>query len=485
MLASMRSAHDEVDPWAEPLEVVELGNDLLPSPPSHTHIDNIDKPHPKRYRTGPLSPLPVSNTTNDCVNGDGPRRRPNTSPAQDSTEPYPSAATSAFSSSSQQSTSHPLEVDASFKTSSDNGRARSSSGPSPLSPLSATLSPHSASSPTARRSPHALTGLGGLGGTPLSDFRDVSRPGLARATSETERAASVGSWSATNSDFGEDDSELVDVIVHSVTPSESIAGIALRYGIELPALRRANKLWPSDPLLRSQLFVPLDNCKATADSWIEVDNEGASAVLVRRKRRRDSAASGAQSPASVLNSEPSTPRGEPPRLPDTPGSPKQGEVERVVLEVARVPASQLRFFPHKPNRGRSSFEDRLVESPRRRRGLFAALTLGSDADDEYEPRAPNRVTVRSGAWAEPSSSKEPKHKDKEKDKDKDKDKRKTKMVRLRPPAAQAPPPPNAGIASRLQSFFSVPPPPAHITPPVLPPVLPPTRNGQWGEAPGL
>ncbi|BEJ15150.1 hypothetical protein CspHIS471_0409170 [Cutaneotrichosporon sp. HIS471] len=485
----MRDAHDDVDPWAEPLEVVELGNDLPPNPPSH-----IDKPKPKPFRTAPLTSLPAPKATNDSFDS-GPRRRPAHSTPRDSPEPYAAASGSSFSSSPPRSSSHPLELDTHLKAPSGKGRARSSSGPSPLSPLNAALSPLSASpststsTSTSRRSPHALSGLGGLGGTPLSDFRDVSRPGLARATSETERAASVGSWSATNSDFGEDDSELVDVIVHTVGPSESVPGIALRYGIELPILRRANKLWPSDPLLRTQLFVPLESCRATADSWIERDDAGA--VLVRRrKRHQESPGSGAQSPGSALSSEPSTPRGEVPRLPDTPGSPKRAEVERIVLEVARVPASQLRFFPHKPNRGRSSFEDRrVVESPRRQTGLFAALSLGSDGEDEYEPRAQHRVTVRSGAYAEPPSpKKEVKPKEKEKEK---KEKRKTKVVRLRPPVAQPPPPPGAGIASRLQSFFSVPPPPANLHPPVLPPVLPQvlplagTSNGERVRSPEL
>ncbi|KLT39556.1 hypothetical protein CC85DRAFT_288414 [Cutaneotrichosporon oleaginosum] len=469
----MRDAHDDVDPWAD-AEEVDLGHDQPPAPPVRP---SQSQRKAKPFKTTPLTSLPAKR---DLGDGEGPRRRSSYA-ASDASEPYAVASGSAYSGSPSRSTSHPLELDMHLKTPPEKGkgRARSSSGPSPLSPLGASLSPLSAStspsiSASRQRAPQslALAGLGGLGGNSLSDFRDVSRPGLARATSETERAASVGSWSATNSDFGEDDSELVDVIVHAVGGGESLAGIALRYGIELSVLRKANKLWPSDPLLRSQLFVPLESCKATADSWIERHEE--EVVLVRRRKRRRGSGSGTASPTSprTLSSEPSTPRGEPPRLPDAPGSPRRSEepktreeLERIPLEVARISASQLRFFPHRPNRGRSSLEDRRMttDNARRPRGLFAALTL-ADSDDEYEPRAPHRVTVRSGAYAEPPTS--PK---KEERKEKPKEKRKNKVVRLRPPVAQPPPPPNAGIASRIQNFFSVPPPPTNLPAPALPP----------------
>jgi hypothetical protein len=491
MLASMRNAHDDVDPWADAdaLETVELGNDPPPAPQPPQ-----SQPKAKPFRTAPLTSLPARKNAHDLFDDEGPRRRSSHTTPRDSPEPYAAASGSAYGASPSRSTSHPLELDTQLKTPpKGKGRERSSSGPSPLSPLGASLSPLSASpalsaSGSRLRAPqpqHSLAGLGGLGGNSLSDLRDVSRPGLARVTSETERAASVGSWSATNSDFGEDDAELVDVIVHSVGGGESLPGIALRYGIELPVLRKANKLWPSDPLLRTQLFVPLENCRASADSWVERDEAGA--VLVRRrKRRRGSGSEGTVSPASPRtlggDSAPSTPRGDPPRLPDAPGEQERvsEELERIPLEVARVPASQLRFFPHRAKGARSSLEDRRIgHDTRRPRGLFAALSLGHSDEDEYEPRAPHRVTVRSGAYAEPPTS--PKR-DKPKPKE---EKRKTKVVRLRPPVAQPPPPPGAGIASRLQSFFSVPPPPTHLPPPVLPPLEPPINGAERVRSPEL
>ncbi|CAG8520716.1 11148_t:CDS:2 [Acaulospora morrowiae] len=67
------------------------------------------------------------------------------------------------------------------------------------------------------------------------------------------------------------------VIVHSVKPSDTLAGVALLYGIEcstdsfnydlqLSILKRANKLWTSDSIhLRKELYIPLEHCKITAD----------------------------------------------------------------------------------------------------------------------------------------------------------------------------------------------------------------------------
>ncbi|KAJ7091970.1 peptidoglycan-binding LysM domain protein [Mycena belliarum] len=49
------------------------------------------------------------------------------------------------------------------------------------------------------------------------------------------------------------------VLVHEVTPQDSLAGVSLKYGISMAELRRANHLWSSDPIhLRKILYIPLD-----------------------------------------------------------------------------------------------------------------------------------------------------------------------------------------------------------------------------------
>ncbi len=55
------------------------------------------------------------------------------------------------------------------------------------------------------------------------------------------------------------------VYIHPVQPHETLAGIALAYGIEPAQLRRVNKLWAGDkPQMRGQLYVPVDACSAAS-----------------------------------------------------------------------------------------------------------------------------------------------------------------------------------------------------------------------------
>ncbi|KAF9257977.1 hypothetical protein L218DRAFT_1005587 [Marasmius fiardii PR-910] len=49
------------------------------------------------------------------------------------------------------------------------------------------------------------------------------------------------------------------VLVHKVAQNDSLAGVALKYGINISDLRRANHLWASDSIhLRKELYIPLD-----------------------------------------------------------------------------------------------------------------------------------------------------------------------------------------------------------------------------------
>ncbi|KAF8550857.1 hypothetical protein OG21DRAFT_1487464 [Imleria badia] len=51
-----------------------------------------------------------------------------------------------------------------------------------------------------------------------------------------------------------------DTIIHPVGPHDSFAGVALRHGVSIAALRRANQLWPSDPIhFRTELLIPRGN----------------------------------------------------------------------------------------------------------------------------------------------------------------------------------------------------------------------------------
>ncbi|EJU04147.1 hypothetical protein DACRYDRAFT_20770 [Dacryopinax primogenitus] len=52
--------------------------------------------------------------------------------------------------------------------------------------------------------------------------------------------------------------DCVEVIVHEIRPTDSLAGVALKYNVPLATLRRTNKLWASDSIhLRSTLYIPI------------------------------------------------------------------------------------------------------------------------------------------------------------------------------------------------------------------------------------
>ncbi|KAJ7467169.1 peptidoglycan-binding LysM domain protein [Mycena latifolia] len=98
------------------------------------------------------------------------------------------------------------------------------------------------------------------------------------------------------------------VLVHEITSQDSLAGVALKYGISMADLRRANQLWPSDPIhLRKILYIPLDKTSRAKEL--------------------------APTPMLVSTEEPEHP------------SPTQSDTVASFSTIRRIPASQLSFFP--------------------------------------------------------------------------------------------------------------------------------------------
>ncbi|KAI3613381.1 hypothetical protein CBS9595_004214 [Malassezia furfur] len=63
----------------------------------------------------------------------------------------------------------------------------------------------------------------------------------------------------------------VDVLVHTVAPSDTVEGIALRYGADARVVRRSNRLWPGDAAqMRERIYIPVVSCKwRPADAHIQ------------------------------------------------------------------------------------------------------------------------------------------------------------------------------------------------------------------------
>ncbi|KAK7692216.1 hypothetical protein QCA50_003840 [Cerrena zonata] len=103
------------------------------------------------------------------------------------------------------------------------------------------------------------------------------------------------------------------VIVHQVAQKDSLAGVALKYGISLADLRRANQMWTSDSIhLRKVLYIPLDKSHRAKEIMI----------MLSEKEKDETAASPGTGPDVAERSFPEH-----------------------NLTIRRVPASHLSFFP--------------------------------------------------------------------------------------------------------------------------------------------
>ncbi|KAF9482211.1 hypothetical protein BDN70DRAFT_801886 [Pholiota conissans] len=138
-----------------------------------------------------------------------------------------------------------------------------------------------------------------------------------------------------------------DVIIHQVSQKDSLPGVALKYGISLPNLRRANKLWPSDPIHhRAVLYIPVEQASRAREYIPELN------LIDLNTDPQDKTANiiAATSASPSLKRENSG---------SVPPSPTAGTVRR-------IPAKQLSYFPpssHKSIDPPPSTPPRILSSP--------------------------------------------------------------------------------------------------------------------------
>lgn len=114
-------------------------------------------------------------------------------------------------------------------------------------------------------------------------------------------------------------------------PKDSLAGVALKYGIPLAELRRANQLWPSDPIhLRNVLYIPIDQARHARLAFLDAAASEQADLLHPEEELSSSSVAVNPSPASASASSSS-----PPRPPPSSG----------LYTLRRVPNSRLSFFP--------------------------------------------------------------------------------------------------------------------------------------------
>ncbi|GAA6062676.1 hypothetical protein JCM10212_002499 [Sporobolomyces blumeae] len=130
-------------------------------------------------------------------------------------------------------------------------------------------------------------------GSVHDDDADVTRPGLRRATKDALGSIAKGASDSfpphddyvvrqpTNKDKEREDRRVAtdvgppagpererEVVVHTVLKTDTVASVSLQYGISQQALRKANRLWPTDPVhFRPTLLIPLDECNLPSSSF--------------------------------------------------------------------------------------------------------------------------------------------------------------------------------------------------------------------------
>ncbi|WVQ74237.1 hypothetical protein IAR50_003833 [Cryptococcus sp. DSM 104548] len=348
----------------------------------------------------------------------------------------------------------------------------------PLLSSSASATPSPSQSNSASPLPHPLSH-----GTPnLPSSLIDTRPALHRATSKTERQVAESSnggseWSDWGSGRGsldllrmtmeepESEGGEVEVLIHGIKPHESLAGIALLYGIDLTTLRKANKLWATDPIhIRTHLYIPLDACRWNKASETLSRGPGEGQVTLYPKCKGKGKEKSSDPPVQPPNGE----------VEVTEESGHDPQKTPRVLDIVRMPSSQLRPFPRRrphepPSRSRSSQDlDRVIQSERddSTEGIIrrASLTLGREQGPSIIPDLSTLPPPLRASSADPG-----KHKSKT-------------MVRLRPPQATTPLQTSSTLANRLSSLFTIAPPPPHMAPLASPaggvsPITPLPRSG--------
>lgn len=138
-----------------------------------------------------------------------------------------------------------------------------------------------------------------------------------------------------------------------------MAGVALKYGISLADLRRANQLWATDSIhLREVLYIPIESLQNSKQYKVALAESDANASLSRE-----------ESPES-----PSTP------IPDD----EVGTGVGGNLTLRRVPASQLSFFP-RPTTSASASNPDVVSTSRTLPKTFQSTSRRPDLSTVFPP----------------------------------------------------------------------------------------------------
>jgi len=152
-------------------------------------------------------------------------------------------------------------------------------------------------------------------------------------------------------------------IVYQVTSKDSLAGVALKYGIALASLRRANQLWTSDSIhRRSALYIPIDQA-TRAHEYIQEPKLISLTPDTEHTTNVFEESYSSTSPVNGCNN-----------------SSSSAEPPNTAVPVARVSARQLTYFPPSSNKN----TDAKQTSP-----SIGSATRISPTSSKYDPSLPS------------------------------------------------------------------------------------------------
>lgn len=229
----------------------------------------------------------------------------------------------------------------------------------------------------------------------LKDAPSTSRPPAVRPPAKHE--AEVGSMAYAVQQHAHSAQHGVDVLVHTVAPTDSLESIALKYGADVRVVRRSNRLWPGDVAqMREQIYIPVDACR-----W-----KPPNADIKMLQRRADGSFEPQEEVALVPRTHRSTPSAELAKhsLAALPHSGEASTEAAPPIACKRVDPTELLFFGSAPSRpaedhGESGVDDLLrLQQARRDRTDPAEVALPLRTRTPAPPPAPTRAPAPHEDW---------------------------------------------------------------------------------------
>ncbi|KAF9452769.1 carbohydrate-binding module family 50 protein [Macrolepiota fuliginosa MF-IS2] len=158
------------------------------------------------------------------------------------------------------------------------------------------------------------------------DSAGVTRPHLSRTIRKMDDEMRGDDEDPDDDDMICHKEEEKEVIVHKITPDDSLAGVSLKYGINMADLRRANHLWANDSIhLRNLLYIPVDKSSKARELAHEMRLKAVPLIDI-------STSTSSQSSDATTDSDTDTLAG---------------------LGLKRVPVSEMSFFPPPSTSGKT------------------------------------------------------------------------------------------------------------------------------------